>query len=329
MIILKIGILGIGSYLPERILTNKEMESIVDTTDEWITSRTGIRERRIAADDEATSDLSYKAALKAIEDAGIDKVEIELVIVATTTPDYSMPSTAAIVQDKIGIKKAAAFDMEAACTGFVYALTTGYSFIKAGIYKKVLVIGADVFSRILDWEDRATCILFGDGAGAAVLGEVETGGYLGGDLQADGAGAQELIVPSSGSRKPFREDVLTSRDQYVKMNGREIFKFAVRAFPETTAVSLEKAGLEIEDIDLFIPHQANIRIIESIAKRFKQPMEKFYVNLDKYGNTSAATIPIAIDEARNEGKIKKGDRLLLVGFGGGLTYGSCIIEWSK
>lgn len=328
MIKLKIGILGTGSYLPEKILTNHDLELMVDTSDEWITSRTGIKERRIAAENEATSDLSYKAALKAIENAGIDKNEIELVIVASSTPDHLMPSTAALVQNMLGIK-AAGFDLEAACTGFVYALTTGYSFVKSGVYKKVLVIGADTFSRILDWEDRSTCVLFGDGAGAAIIGEVETGGYLSGDLQADGSGGCELIVPASGSRKPFTQEVLDNRDQFVKMNGGEIYKFAVRAFPATSKISLEKAGLDVEDIDLFILHQANIRIIEAISKRAKQPMDKFFVNLDKYGNTSAATIAIALDEANREGRIKKGDKLLLVGFGGGLTFGSCILEWSK
>ena len=325
---MKIGILGTGSYLPEKILTNKDLEKIVDTNDEWITTRTGIKERRIAADDEATSDLSYNAALRAIEDSGIDKNEIDLIIIATSTPDYQMPSTAALVQNKLGIK-AAGFDLEAACTGFVYGLITGYSFINAGIYKKVLVVGADVFSRILDWEDRGTCILFGDGAGAVVLGEVEDGGYLGGDLQADGSGGSELIVPSSGSRMPLTQEVLDNKDQFVKMNGREIFKFAVKIFPETVARSLEKANLEIDDIDLIIPHQANIRIIESISKRLNQPLDKFFVNLDKYGNTSAATIPIALDEASKQGRISKGDKVIMVGFGGGLTYGSCIVEWSK
>ena len=325
---MKVGILGTGSYLPERVLTNDDLAKLVDTTDEWIQTRTGIKERRIAADDQATSDLAYEAGLKAIEDANIDKNEIDLIIIATSTPDYSMPSSAAIVQDKLGIK-ASGFDLEAACTGFVYGLVTGYSFIKSGIYKKVLVIGADTFSRLLDWEDRGTCILFGDGAGAVVLGEVETGGYLSSDLQADGSGANELIVPSSGSKIPFTEEVLKNRDHYVKMNGREIFKFAVKVFPDTVEKSLEQANLNVDDIDMFIPHQANIRIIESIAKRFKQPLEKFYINLDKYGNTSAATIPIALDEAVKESRIKKGDKIIMVGFGGGLTYGSTIFQWSK
>lgn len=325
---MKVGILGTGSYLPERVLTNDDLAKIVDTNDEWIQTRTGIKERRIAADDQATSDLAYEAGLKAIEDANIDKNEIDLIIIATSTPDYSMPSSAAIVQDKLGIK-ASGFDLEAACTGFVYGLVTGYSFIKSGIYKKVLVIGADTFSRLLDWEDRGTCILFGDGAGAVVLGEVETGGYLSSDLQADGSGANELIVPSSGSKIPFTEEVLKNREHYVKMNGREIFKFAVKVFPDTVEKSLEQANLNVDDIDMFIPHQANIRIIESIAKRFKQPLEKFYINLDKYGNTSAATIPIALDEAVKESRIKKGDKIIMVGFGGGLTYGSTIFQWSK
>ncbi len=324
---MNIGILGTGSYVPEKKLTNDDLAKIVDTNDEWIFTRTGIRERRIASENQATSDLSYEAALRAIDNAKIDKNEIDLVIVATSTPDYLMPSTAAIVQDKLGIK-AAGFDQVAACTGFVYGLMTGYSFIKSGIYKKVLVIGADTFSKYVDWEDRGTCILFGDGAGAVVLGEVETGGYLSGDLNADGSGCQELIIPSSGSKKPLSQQTLDNKEQFVKMNGREIFKFAVRVFPETVEKTLSEIKMNVNDVDLFIPHQANIRIIESIAKRFEQPLDKFYVNLDKYGNTSAATIPIALDEATKEGRIKKGDKVMMIGFGGGLTYGSAFIEWS-
>ena len=299
---MRVGIMGTGSYVPERILTNDDLAKIVDTNDEWITTRTGIRERRIAADDEATSDLAFKAAEKAIIDAGIDKNEIELIIVATMTQDHLTPSTAALVQDKLGIK-AAAFDVSAACTGFIYGFTTGYSFIKAGIYKKVLVIGAETMSRVIDWEDRGTCILFGDGAGAVVLGEVETGGFLASHLAADGSGACELIVPAGGSRKA--------------------------ATAETIENVLTQQNLIADDIDIFIPHQANVRIIESIAKRFNQPLDKFFVNLHKYGNTSGASIPIALDEASKEGRFKKGDKIVATGFGGGLTYGSILFEWSK
>ena len=325
---MRVGIMGTGSYVPERILTNNDLAKIVDTNDEWITTRTGIRERRIASDDEATSDLAFKAAEKAIMDAGIDKNEIELIIVATMTQDHLTPSTAALVQDKLGIK-AAAFDVSAACTGFIYGFTAGYSFIKAGIYKKVLVIGAETMSRVTDWEDRGTCILFGDGAGAVVLGEVETGGFLASHLAADGSGACELIVPAGGSRKAATTETIENREVYLKMNGREVFKFAVKAFPESVENVLTQQNLTADDIDIFIPHQANIRIIESIAKRFKQPLDKFFVNLHKYGNTSGASIPIALDEASKEGRFKKGDKIVATGFGGGLTYGSILFEWSK
>ncbi|MBP6125158.1 MAG: ketoacyl-ACP synthase III [Leptotrichiaceae bacterium] len=325
---MKIGILGTGSYVPEKILTNDDLEKIVDTNDEWIRTRTGIEERRIAASNEATSDLSYKAAERAIENAKVNKNEIELVILATMTPDHAAASTAALVQNKLGLN-AAAFDLSAACTGFVYAYSTAYSFIKSGIYKKVLVIGAETMSRVIDWEDRNTCVLFGDGAGAIVLGEVEEGGHIAIHLTADGSGASELLIPSSGSRLPVTKDTIENKDIYLKMNGREIFKFAVRVFPETVDNVLSQGNLTADDINLFVPHQANIRIIESIAKRFKQPMEKFYVNLQKYGNTSAATIPLALDEANREGKLKKGDKIVAIGFGGGLTYGSMLIEWSK
>ena len=325
---MRVGIMGTGSYVPERILTNNDLAKIVDTNDEWITTRTGIRERRIASDDEATSDLAFNAAEKAIMDAGIDKNEIELIIVATMTQDHLTPSTAALVQDKLGIK-AAAFDVSAACTGFIYGFTAGYSFIKAGIYKKVLVIGAETMSRVIDWEDRGTCILFGDGAGAVVLGEVETGGFLASHLAADGSGACELIVPAGGSRKAATAETIENREVYLKMNGREIFKFAVKAFPESVENVLTQQNLIADDIDIFIPHQANVRIIESIAKRFNQPLDKFFVNLHKYGNTSGASIPIALDEASKEGRFKKGDKIVATGFGGGLTYGSILFEWSK
>ena len=302
---MKVGILGTGSYVPEKIMTNDDLAKIVDTNDEWITVRTGIKERRIVDENEGTSDLAFRAAQRAIEDAGIDKNEIDLVIVATMTPDYGTPSTAALVQDKLGIS-AAAFDLSAACTGFVYAYSAGHSFVKAGLYKKVLVIGAEAMSRVIDWTDRGTCILFGDGAGAV-----------------------ELLVPAGGTKEPVSKEKIDNKDIYLKMNGREIFKFAVRVFPETVEDVLGQAGITADEVDLFIPHQANIRIIESIAKRFKQPIDKFFVNLNKYGNTSAGSIPIALDEAIKEGKLKKGDKFVATGFGGGLTYGSILVELSK
>ena len=275
---MRVGILGTGSYLPEKVMTNDDLSKFVDTNDEWIRTRTGIRERRIAAENEATSDLAYKAAEKAIENAKIDKNEIDLVIVATMSPDHITPATAAIVQDKLGIN-AAAFDLSAACTGFVYAFTTGYSFVKSGIYKKVLVIGAETMSRILDWEDRTTCVLFGDGAGAVVLGQIENGGYIASHLVSDGSGAEDVIIPAGGSRNPVSKEEIDKREIYFKMKGSDVFKFAVRAFPETVENVLAQGNITADDVDMFIPHQANIRIIESIAKRFKQPLDKFYVNL--------------------------------------------------
>ncbi|BBM36413.1 beta-ketoacyl-ACP synthase III [Pseudoleptotrichia goodfellowii] len=324
---MRVGILGTGSYLPEKVMTNDDLSKFVDTNDEWIRTRTGIRERRIAAENEATSDLAYKAAEKAIENAKIDKNEIDLVIVATMSPDHITPATAAIVQDKLGIN-AAAFDLSAACTGFVYAFTTGYSFVKSGIYKKVLVIGAETMSRILDWEDRTTCVLFGDGAGAVVLGQIENGGYIASHLVSDGSGAEDVIILAGGSRNPVSKEEIDKREIYFKMKGSDVFKFAVRAFPETVENVLAQGNITADDVDMFIPHQANIRIIESIAKRFKQPLDKFYVNLQRYGNTSGASIPLALDEANKEGKLKKGDKVVMVGFGGGLTYGSILLEWS-
>lgn len=322
---MKIGILGTGSYVPEKILTNDDLSKMVDTNDEWIKTRTGIEERRIASDMQATSDLASIAGQRAIENANIDIKEIDLVIVATMTPDHVAASTAAVVQHKLGLKSAA-FDLSAACTGFVYAYSTAYSFIKSGLYKKVLVIGAEKMSSVIDWEDRNTCVLFGDGAGAVVMGEVENGGHISIHLTADGSGAQELLVPSSGSRLPITQETVKNKEIYLKMNGREIFKFAVRVFPETVQNVLSQANLTANDIDLFIPHQANIRIIEAIAKKFKQPMDKFFVNLQKYGNTSAATIPLSLDEAIRSGKLKKGDKFIATGFGGGLTYGSMLVE---
>ena len=325
---MRIGILGTGSYVPEKVLTNDDLAKIVDTNDEWITTRTGIKERRIASENEATSDLAFYAAKKGRNDGEKHKNENDLIIVATMTPDHFTPSTAALVQDKLGIK-AAAFDISAACTGFVYAFTTGYSFIKSGIYKKVLVIGAETMSRVTDWSDRGTCILFGDGSGAVVLGEVQTGGFCASHLVADGSGACELIVPAGGSRKVVTVEALENKETYLQMNGREIFKFAVKVFPESVDDVLKQQNITADDIDLFIPHQANIRIIESIAKRFKQPLDKFFVNFNKYGNTSGASIPIAIDEASKQNRLKKGDKIVITGFGGGLTYGSILFEWSK
>lgn len=325
-----VGIIGMGSYVPLTIMTNQDLEQRMDTSDQWIVERTGIHERRIAAENEATSDLATKAAYKALEDAKITAAEIDLIIVATGTSDMAFPATACLVQDNIKATNAAAFDISAACSGFIYALVTGSQFIKAGIYSKVLVIGAETLSRIVNWEDRNTGMLFGDGAGAAVLGETPEGyGILGVDLGSDGSGGELLKVPASGSRFPATMETILQKQHFIHMNGNEVFKFAVKIMGETTRRALENANLTSNDITYLVPHQANIRIIRSAAKRLGLPMDKVVVNVEKYGNTSAASVPIALDEAVKSGTIKSGDIVALVGFGGGLTWASSIIKWYK
>ena len=325
-----VGIIGLGSYVPEKIMTNKDLEQVMDTSDEWIVERTGIRERHIAAENEATSDLATKAAQKALEDANITAAEIDLIIVATGTADMAFPATACLVQDNLKAINAAAFDVSAACSGFIYALVTGSQFIKAGLYRKVLVIGAETLSRITDWSDRKTGMLFGDGAGAAVLGETPEGyGILGVDLGSNGSGAELLKVPAGGSRNPATVETVLQRQHYIQMDGNEVFKFAVKIMGETTSKALQNANLTPVDVTYLVPHQANIRIIKSAAKRLGLPMEKVVVNVDKYGNTSAASVPIALDEAVKSGVIKPGDIIALVGFGGGLTWASSIMKWYK
>ncbi|BEP29411.1 beta-ketoacyl-ACP synthase III [Helicovermis profundi] len=323
-----VKIIGTGRSLPEKIMTNFDLEKIVDTNDEWIRTRTGISERRIALESEATSDFATKAAIKALEMANIKAEDLDLIIVATITPDMGFPATACIVQDNIGALNAAAFDLEAACSGFLYGVTVGKQFIKTGVYKYVLVIGAETMSKILDFEDRNTCVLFGDGAGAAILGvSDDDSGIKSFEIGADGSGGKYLDLPAGGSRKPASVDTVTSREHYVRMEGNEVFKFAVRKMGSASLNVIKKAGLEISDIDFLVPHQANIRIINSAAKKLKLPLNKVEINLDKYGNTSAASIPMALDQAVRENKIKKGDNVVLVGFGGGLTWGACMIKW--
>ncbi len=325
-----VGISGTGSCLPERELTNFDIEKMVDTTDEWIRTRTGICSRRVADDQTATSDLSTKAALKALEDANLKPEDIDLIIVATVTPDMAFPSTACIVQKNLGALKAAAFDIEAACSGFLYALTIGEQFIKNGVYKNALIIGAETLTKILDWEDRNTCVLFGDGAGAVVIERTEEGyGILSSYLGADGGNGEALIQPAGGSRIPASLNSVENKLHYVKMDGSEVFKFAVRVMAKAAMEAINRGGLNIEDVDFLIPHQANIRIIEAASKRLNIPMEKIYVNLDKYGNMSAASVPVALDEAVKKGLIKKDDMVVLVAFGGGLTWGSTLLKWSK
>lgn len=325
-----VGIIGTGSSLPDKVVTNNDMEKMVDTNDEWIRTRTGICERRISDENTATSDLSTAAALKALESAGLKPEDIDLIIVATVTPDMAFPSTACIVQKNLGAYNASAFDIEAACSGFVYGLAIAESFVKTGYYRHVLVIGAETLSKITDFTDRNTCVLFGDGAGAVVVSEVpENYGILSTYIGADGRGGDLLKMPAGGSRLPASEETVRNRLHYIKMDGSEVFKFAVRIMEEAAEKALEKCGMNKEDIDYLIPHQANIRIIDAAVRRLKISNDKVYVNVDKYGNMSAASVAIALDEANRDGFLKDGDIVVLVGFGGGLTWGSAVLRWRK
>ncbi len=319
---------GIGASVPETVLTNAELERMVDTSDEWIVGRTGIRTRHIAGRGLATSDMVVEAATRAMEDAGVTADEIEMLIVGTVTPDQILPSTACIVQDKLGLKNAVAFDIAAACTAFIYGLSIGDHFIRAGTYKKVLIVGAEMLSSITDWEDRGTCVLFGDGAGAAVL-EASDGerGILSTYLKSDGSLRDFLYVPGGGSRFPASEQTVRERMHYVKMNGNNVFKHAVRAMGDAAEWVLKDAGISSEDLDFFIPHQANLRIIRATAQRIHVPMDKVYVNVDRYGNTSSASIPIALDEISRAGRLKRGDLVEMVAFGGGFTWGAVLLRW--
>ncbi|MEG6566016.1 beta-ketoacyl-ACP synthase III [Thermoanaerobacterium saccharolyticum] len=326
----KAGILGTGSFVPENKLTNKDLEKMVDTSDEWIVTRTGIKERRIAPQSMTTSYMATEAAKKAIGDAGIEASEIDLIIVATVVPDMNFPSTACLVQANIKATKAAAFDIEVGCSGFIYGLSIAKQFVESGTYKTVLVIAADVLSKITNWEDRNTCVLFGDGAGAAIVGQVKEGyGILDNVIGADGNGGMHLYMPAGGSRMPASEDTVKNKLHTIHMNGQEVFKFAVNVMNTATVEVLNRCGLKPEDVDLFIPHQANIRIIDAAMKKLKLSKEKVFINLDKYGNMSAASVIVALDEALKAGKIKNGDIILMVAFGAGLTWGSTVIKWVK
>ncbi len=323
-----VSIIGTGSYVPERVLSNAELEKLVDTTDEWITSRTGIKERRIAAEGESTSDLAAKAALAAMENAGITAEQIDLIIVATITPDMFFPSTACFVQTKIGARQAACFDVSAACAGFLYALEIAQQFITSHTYDTILVIGAEKLSSIVDWTDRNTCVLFGDGAGAAILQHRSGGhGVVSTYMASDGGLADILYIPGGGSRSPITKDNADQRLNCIKMNGKETYKHAVTSMLDAATRALAAANLEPSDLACIIPHQANLRIIEAIAGRMKVPLDRFMVNLDRYGNTSAAAVAIALDEANRTGRMKVGDYVLLVVFGGGLTWASSVIQW--
>jgi 3-oxoacyl-[acyl-carrier-protein] synthase III len=310
---LNAGIVGIGRYLPEKIVTNADLEKVMDTSDEWIRTRTGIEERRIADDNTNSSDMGLAAAQKAIEDAGITPEDIDLILVATVTPDQPFPSVACMLQERLGAKKAAAMDVSAACAGFMYGIITGKQFVESGAYKYVLVVGVEKLSKITDWNDRNTAVLFGDGAGAVIVGEVSEGrGILSFELGADGTGSKHLY-----------------QDEYIIMNGREVFKFAVRQMGESCVHVLEKAGLTKDDVDFLIPHQANIRIMEASRQRLELPVEKMSKTVHKYGNTSSASIPISLVEEIEAGKIKDDDLIVMVGFGGGLTWGAIAIRWGK
>jgi len=322
-------IVGWGKYIPERVLTNDDLARMVDTSDEWIRTRTGIAQRRLAVDGQCTSDMAIQAAHRALEVAGFRPALVELIIVATITPDTPFPSTACLVQDAIGATHAAAFDLSAGCTGFIYALAVASDLINAGGYSNALVIGAETLSRITDWTDRETCVLFGDGAGAVLLQAKDLdGGVLASVLGSDGSGAELLAVPAGGSRMPVSEQTMAERLHFITMRGREVFRFAVGAMPRATRDVLEKAKLDLADVDLIIPHQANQRIIDAAARSLGLPAEKFYSNLEWYGNTSAASIPIALCEAVEQGLIHRDSLVVCVGFGAGLTWGATAIRWT-
>ena len=322
------SITGVGSYVPEKILANADLEKMVDTSDEWITTRTGIKERRIAAKDEFTSDMAAKAAQRAMKMAGVTAAQIDLIIVATITPDMPFPATACFVQQKIGAKRAAAFDLEAACSGFIYGLEIGQQFIMSRTYDTVLIIGAEKLSAITDWKDRNTCVLFGDGAGAAVLQNRENShGLLTAVMGADGGKADLLFMPGGGSRCPASKDTVDARLHFLRMSGKETFKNAVQAMCSAAQEVLRRCEVDITRIKCVIPHQANRRIIDAVGERLGAAPEQMFINVHRYGNTSAASVAIALDEAVASGKIQRGDLILLVVFGAGLTWGAAVIEW--
>jgi 3-oxoacyl-[acyl-carrier-protein] synthase-3 len=321
------GITGWGKYAPERVLTNQDLEKMVETSDEWILARTGIRERHIAGPDEAVSTMSLAAGRDALAVAGLDPQDLDLIIAATSSPDHLTPPVSCMIQGMLEASHAAAFDLSAGCTGFVYALAIAQQFIAAGIYDNVLVIGAEIISRFVDWEDRATCVLFGDGAGAVVLQASDTPtGILSFALGSKGSEYDALIVPAGGSRHPPSQETLDTGMHHIKMDGRRVFKFAIKTPAEAALRVVESSGLSIDDIALLIPHQANLRIIQCLAKSLEMPMEKVYVNIDRYGNTSTASIPIALCEAMDEGRVKDGDNILLLGFGAGLTWAVAVVR---
>jgi 3-oxoacyl-[acyl-carrier-protein] synthase-3 len=324
-----VSITGLGCHVPERVVTNNELARLVDTSDEWITSRTGIKERRFAAEDEALSDLALPASRVALEAAGISGGDLDLIIVATVTPDMMFPATAALLADRLGAGEAAAYDLSAGCTGFVYGLVQAYGMIASGLSRHALVVGADVLSKLMNLADRSTCVLFGDGAGAAVVEPVESGGFLAFELGADGSGGVDLSLPAGGSRAPASAETVARGDHYVHMNGRQVFKFATRVLVSSAERVLEQAGLSSGDVDVYVPHQANVRIIDHAVAKLGIPKERVVVNVDRYGNTSSASIPLALADALAEGRVHKGDTVLLTGMGAGLTWGSAVMNWTE
>ncbi len=323
------AITGIGSYVPDRVMTNDELSAMVDTSDEWIIERTGIRERRIAAPEQALSDLCRPAIEQALVQAGTAASSIDLLVVATVTPDMAFPSTGAILADDLGMPDAAAYDLSAGCTGFMYALAQAFGMMAGGLAERALVVGGDVLSRILDWTDRSTCVLFGDGAGAVVLERVENGGFLAFELGADGSGGPQLYMPAGGSRLPASAETVAERKHFAHMNGREVFKFATRVLVSSAEAILAKTGRTIDEVDVYIPHQANVRIIDHAVGKLGIPVDRVVVNVDRYGNTSSGSIPLALAEAQAEGRLHDGDLVLMTGMGAGLTWGSALMEWSS
>jgi 3-oxoacyl-[acyl-carrier-protein] synthase-3 len=322
-------ILGTGSELPNKIITNEDLENLIETTDEWITVRTGIKQRRVLEEGKGNADMAYHAALRALEDAGLEAKDLDAIVMGTVTPDYTFPSSACVLEGMLGARKAFSFDVNAACSGFLNALAVSDSFIRTGLIRNALVVGSDALSRLLNWEDRTTCVLFGDGAGAVVLGSSENGskGILSTRLRTDGSHVKMLYVPAGGSRNPTNPETVQNNEHTITMNGKEVFKVAVRSMEEISRQVLKEAGVTIDEVALVIPHQANRRIIEALAERLHVPLEKVMINLDKYGNTSAASVPVALDEARRTGRIQSGDVVLLNAFGAGFAWGAAVVRF--
>jgi 3-oxoacyl-[acyl-carrier-protein] synthase-3 len=323
-----ISITGLGCYVPERVVTNDELSQMVDTSDEWIMERTGIRERRVASPEEALSDLCLPSARDALEQAGVRPEELDLIIVATVTPDMLFPSTGAIIADELGAKDAAAYDLSAGCTGFMYALAQAHGMVSAGLSDRALVIGGDVLSKIVNWHDRSTCVLFGDGAGAVVIEPVQDEGFFGFELGADGSGGVHLHMPAGGSRLPASPETVAAEQHFAFMNGREVFKFATRVLVSSAEKLLEECDMSMDEVDVYVPHQANVRIIDHATKKLGVPEDRVVVNVDRFGNTSSGSIPLALADAVADGRLEEGKLLLMTGMGAGLTWGSALMRWT-